>query len=130
MRKTVATINEEPGDQNEERSRLIRFRLREGRCPDCGELGRLDSSGGAVCSLHGPYAMVILKENSQGGDPEDFMDPASEKDACCVESNGLVMYFGPVKFYGKMLTLFLRDLPISRFLNNEQIFSFTKKGNY
>ena len=34
----------------------------EGRCPSCGELGRLDPCGGATCSKHGFYPLVIVPQ--------------------------------------------------------------------
>jgi hypothetical protein len=34
-------------------------RLVEGRCPKCGELGALDVCGGANCSKHGLYTLVM-----------------------------------------------------------------------
>jgi hypothetical protein len=34
----------------------------EGRCPNCGFLGRLDVSGGACCPLHGAYPMEITSD--------------------------------------------------------------------
>lgn len=61
MPKREVTIEEMPNGINLAFSSLIRERMRLGLCPQCGECGKLDAAGGAICSTHGVYALQIVK---------------------------------------------------------------------
>ena len=66
-RKTTE-VTEYTDQANRVISKEIRQWLKEGRCPQCGELGALDAQGGARCSVHGIYAMVM--DPGSGSRPE------------------------------------------------------------
>ena len=74
MPKVQTQILEADPQVNAEVSQLRQTWLKEGRCPECGELGRLDAFGGARCSVHGIYSMMVKPlEALPGADPEDFL---------------------------------------------------------
>jgi hypothetical protein len=72
-----ARIEELPDIANTAVSRQRRSWLKEGRCPECGELGALDAFGGARCSIHGVYPMMV-GGIPQGEDPEEFLNDDGE----------------------------------------------------
>ena len=59
MRKVKTEVEEMSGRINEEISQQRRNWMLEGRCPTCGELGKLDAFGGATCSVHGVYPLIV-----------------------------------------------------------------------
>jgi hypothetical protein len=56
-RAAVTELDELSADENAALSAERRRWFKEGRCPQCGELGPF-VQGAPVCSLHGPYAFV------------------------------------------------------------------------
>jgi hypothetical protein len=67
-----AQIIEMPEKINAEVSQQRKSWLTEGRCPECGELGKLDAFGGARCSTHGVYPLVG-KLSAGETEQEDWM---------------------------------------------------------
>lgn len=55
-----ATVDELAAATNKAISLLVRRRIEQGLCPQCGERGRLDASGGARCTIHGVYVLQII----------------------------------------------------------------------
>lgn len=52
----------------------LQLRQYKGLCPDCGESGRLDPMGGAICSKHGLYKMVLVADPGTSHAPSGTLD--------------------------------------------------------
>lgn len=87
--------------------RLRRW-LADGRCPECGELGSLDVMGGARCSTHGCYQMVmslpplpveasvpVPKTSTQASVSTGVMDSAQQMDAARKDMVSLWAFYLP-----------------------------------
>ena len=71
-KRIVTEVSELSPEENEQRSEERRRWFREGRCPQCGELGAF-VAGAPVCSTHGPYPFVPEPDQDEGLDEQEIL---------------------------------------------------------